>query len=108
MNSARGRSPRYKYNVPVSIFTTLYASSFFTDFTFLIILLRFTGGGNSGIVAISPDERVPIRVDLTFLAFLGVTLVTAGFFLEAFVVVVVVLFSVSLAFEVNILYFKSK
>ena len=71
-NSALGRSPRYKYNVPVNILTIVTFSSFFTLFS----LAAFFLSGSSGSSATSPEERVPIREELalaffTLVVFLG-------------------------------------
>ena len=64
-NSALGRSPRYKYNVPVNILTIVTFSSFFTLFS----LAAFFLSGSSGSSATSPEERVPIREEFALAFF---------------------------------------
>ena len=73
-NSARGRSPRNKYNVPVSIFTTVTLSSFLTILPLIIFLLMVRSGNRTA----SHDplvDRVPIRIDCTLALFALVALV---------------------------------
>ena len=89
-NSALGRSPLYKYNVPVNIFTTVTFSSFATFFPFEDTFFFMGSSGNSTASPEPRVERVTMRVlvleevALEFMDFDVVVVVF--FFLDAVVV----------------------